>query len=211
MGRRVAVVGGIVAALAIGSASVATARTGSVPPIVKNATDPRDGGQLDLRRLRVRQSSCLEFSVGIWTWSAWNYTTLPKLVLLGHPPVSKNRLEILFDVNNDGKPDFTGLFIRRSALLIVDSPPANAWRESVRRYPEFLGVARDSPSHISVLLQGHDPNQPGPLEYLFGGNVEGVKTLGLAVTSVYGTHHDRIPNHGWLRFPTGTDNDPFDC
>ena len=133
-------------------------------------TDAKDvGGKLDLRTARAaRDGTLLRLTVKVYgRWSS-------KLLRRG----GKSRLTVLYDVNGDGKADFTGRIVYRGKLSL--------WITG--RHQAFEPVPVSRPTSTSAYFVH-------PVDVLFHGT--GTKTLGIAITSVNGTHRDRMPDKGW--------------
>lgn len=147
--------------------------------------DPRDaGGKLDLRSATALRRGAL-LILTISTYGEWSSTLLrsggngPSGPLAG-----KNRLTVLYDVNGDGKADFSGRIVYRGRLAM--------WITGKNQAFEPVPVSR--PTRSSAFLTH-------PVDVLFSG--KGTKTLRLAITSIDGAARDRMPNHGWISVPFG--------
>jgi hypothetical protein len=144
------------------------------------ATDPRDaGGKLDLRSVKaVRDGKLLRLTIS--TYGPWDSKLLRSEGMgTSRPPLGRNRLTVLYDVNRDGKADFTGRIVYRGKLSMWIGGKGSAF--------EPVPVSRPNPSSVRLVH---------PVDVLFSGG--GTKTLRLAITSMNGTHRDRLPDHGWI-------------
>jgi hypothetical protein len=160
-------------------------------PMVTTWTDGREGGKLDFRTVKVVQPVwCAAYVLTVSMWTPWSFKLLPTSPLRG-----KNRLTMLFDRNRDGKPDdVTGAFIYAglgdarpvpTAVLRIIQPTTHSSLDPI-------GLERPTPASAWFRM---DYNVFDALM----GNHQGTQVLRVAFTSVYGTHRDRIPNHGWIR------------
>jgi hypothetical protein len=181
--RRVVVAGSALAAVLIGAAAIVGAAAIASPAALPGkllATDTREGGKLDLRSARgpVASRVC---AVTISTWKPWSL----KILNGSNYAPGKNRLAVVYDLNGDGKPDVTGyvisenggryvyLFIRTS----TDSLP-----------PRVVGRPNASSVFVPICAFVYDIDPPYP------------KTIRVAFVSVNGSHWDRMPARGWIRF-----------
>ena len=90
----------------------------------------------------------------------------------------KSRLTVLYDVNGDGRADFTGRIVYRGRLSL--------WITGRRQSFELVPVSRPTPTSAYFVHR---------VDVLFSGRE--TKTLVIAITSVNGTHRDRMPDKGW--------------
>jgi hypothetical protein len=158
-------------------------------PSVSTATDGREGGLLDFRGVKiVKPVRCSIFDLTVAMWAPWSFKLLPNFSGgIFSPLRGKNRLTLLFDRNKDGKPDnVTGVFIDDGpgAVLEIIQP-------STQSSLDPIGLQRPTPASVRFRIDGD------VLDALMG-NYEGTTVLRIAFTSVFGTHHDRIPNSGWI-------------
>ena len=149
-------------------------------PALTVVTDPKDaGGKLDLRSAKaVRNDPLLQLTISMY--GPW----VSRLLASGGnglsgPKPGLNELTVLYDVNGDGAADFTGQIIYRGGLFL--------WITGKHSAFEPVPVKRPSPSSASFTH---------PVDVLFKG--KGTKKLRFAITSVNGTHTDRLPNRGWV-------------
>jgi hypothetical protein len=175
--RSAVIVGASLVAALIAGASSATSAASVIRTI---ATDPRDsGGRLDLRdaRIVVGASMC---RATISTWGGWRQETLQ-----GSPYApGRNKLGVVFDVNGDNEVDLAEYFIR------VGTSSISLWiKSSTGNFRDVAAVVRLNASSVTAPLCKFLYDLQGTLP----------KTLRVAFTSVYRTHHDRMPNSGWIR------------
>jgi hypothetical protein len=150
------------------------------------ASDPNDvGGKLDLRSVKaVQDGSLLRLTVS--TYGPW----ASKLLKSGGggrsgPRVGVNALAVQYDVNGDGKTDYTGRIVYRGGLFVRITGKGKAF--------ESVPVSRPTPSSASFTH---------PADVLFPEGTPSPRKLRLAVVSLY-RKRDRAPNTGWLTVTFG--------
>jgi hypothetical protein len=154
-------------------------------PLTVTATDPKDtGGKLDLRSAQATRKGTL-LRLTVTTYGPW----ASKLLRSGSsgpagPRPGLDRLTVLYDVNGDGKADFTGRIVYRSKLAL--------WLTGRGSSFEPIPVKRPTGSSVSFVH---------PVDAFFPGGH--VKTVRLAITSVTSAGLDRLPNRGWIRVAFG--------
>jgi hypothetical protein len=164
---------------------ILVALTAVLLPLTTIATDPKDtGGKLDLRSAKAaRDGGLLRLSIG--TYAQWPSKLLQSS---GNGPSGPRpgleRLTVLYDVNGDGKADFTGRIVYRGGLALWITGRSSAF--------EPVPVKRPTRSSASFVH---------PVDVLFPGSHR--KTLRIAITSVTSAGLDRMPNRGWMRVVFG--------
>jgi hypothetical protein len=150
------------------------------------ASDPNDvGGKLDLRSVKaVQDGSLLRLTVS--TYGPW----ASKLLKSGGggrsgPRVGVNALAVYYDVNGDGKTDYTGRIVYRGGLFVWITGKGKAFQP--------VPVSRPTPSSASFTH---------PVDVLFPEGTPSPRKLRLAVVSLY-RKRDRAPNTGWLTVTFG--------
>jgi len=144
-------------------------------------SDPRDaGGKLDLKGAKIARDGSL-VRVTLSTYGRW----ASRLLLYSKngtsgPLPGKNKLTVLYDVNGDGKADFTGRIVYKGRLALWITGRSSAF--------EPVPVSR--PSRTSAAFTH-------PVDVFFK-NPGGTRTLRLAFRSSTGTAVDRMPNRGWI-------------
>jgi hypothetical protein len=148
------------------------------------ATDPNDvSGKLDFKKaVAVRDGKVLRFT--LTTYDAWASKILQGRFGASRPAAGPNAMTVLYDVNRDGRADYTGRIVYFQKYL-------GLWISGVHRMSNFepLPVKRPTAKSASFIH---------PVD-IFWSPSTGTKTLGIAVTSRYGGARDRIPNHGWMK------------
>ena len=149
-------------------------------PATTIVTDPRDaGGKLDLSGARAARDGAL-LRLTVSTYGPW----ASKLLRSGGqgksgPLPGRNRMTVLYDVTRDGRADYRGRVVYHGRLAM--------WLTGRGQAFEPVPVSRPSASSARFVH---------PVDIFFTGR--GVQKLGMAVTTVNGTHRDRMPNRGWF-------------
>lgn len=174
--RPAATLGAVLAAALILTAGSAMPAASGVSLQVN---DPRDvGRKLDLRVARTAPSEGCRTTIS--TWGPWTSSLLRGR---NYAP-GKNRLGVVFRFNGDKKADATGYLIsegRRGLSLFVTTNGGS--------YLAPRPAARSGLSRAIVDL----------CDFMFIDNLDPRPTsIRVAFLSLYGTHRDRMPNHGWL-------------
>jgi hypothetical protein len=171
------VVGALVVVGLIGTSTSALSAGSHSTPFV---SDPRDtGGMLDLRAGRTIVGSEL-CRATISTWGSWKSTILQG----GNYAPGKNKLEVLYNLSGDNKVDLRGYFISERGVIYL-------WSRTASGNFAPVPAPRLSSSSVTVSL----------CRFLL--ELESSpKVVRVAFLSVNGTHHDRMPNSGWVTLHT---------
>ncbi|HKU58789.1 MAG TPA: hypothetical protein VJP39_04215 [Gaiellaceae bacterium] len=140
------------------------------------ATDPRDSGLLDLRRVSsVRSGDMLKTT--IVAGRAWHDSLLRR---------GRVRLSILYDSNDDGRTD------RRDVVFLFRGRIAS-WISSFGQGVQAATVTRRSPTTLMVA-------RGASVFYDASGEAGRLKTspIGVAVLARWKGGADRVPNRGWI-------------
>jgi hypothetical protein len=143
--------------------------------------DPRDaGGKLDLKSARIAPNGSLA-RVTLSTYGRW----ASRLLLYSRngtsgPLPGRNKLTVLYDVDGDGRADFTGRIVYKGRLAL--------WITGRNAAYEPVPVSRPTRSSASFVH---------PVDIFFK-NPGRTETVRLAFRSVTGRVVDRMPNRGWI-------------
>jgi hypothetical protein len=146
---------------------------------VGSATDARDGGPLDLARVSsVRRANALETT--IVARRPWRDSLLRG---------GRVELAIVYDVNDDGKPD------RRDVLFLLHGRLAS-WISNLAQGIQAADVTRRSATTITV-------TRDATVFYSASGQERLLATspIGVAVVAHWQGGGDRVPDHGWIVVP----------
>ncbi|HEX6789059.1 MAG TPA: hypothetical protein VF091_07440 [Gaiellaceae bacterium] len=180
----VALLAGFIAGRVTGSGSSETMTvTSTVDHVVAvnghnlgSATDPRDRGLLDLRRVSsVRRAGIVETT--IVAGRAWRDSLLRG---------GRVRLSILYDSNGDGRTD------RRDVVFLFRGR-ITSWISSFGQGVQSATVTRGSPTTITVA-------RDASVFYDASGEAGMLNTspIGVAVLARWKGGVDRVPNRGWI-------------
>ena len=141
-----------------------------------SASDPRDGGLLDLKRIvSVRRGTLL--TTTIVAGRPWNDSLLRG---------GRVRLSILYDSNDDGRVD------RRDVVFLFHGR-ITSWISSLGQGVQAATVTRHSATTISVA-------RDASVLYDASGEAGMLTTspIGVAVLARWKGGADRVPNRGWV-------------
>ena len=143
-------------------------------------SDPRDaGGQLDLRggRTIVNSEAC---RATISTWGSWK----SKILQGGNYAPGKKRLEVLYELNGDNQADLRGYFISERGIIYL-----------------FIRTASDTFAPAAAPRLSNSSVTVSLCRFILELQTRPT-VVRVAFLSVDGTHHDRMPNTGWVRLRT---------
>jgi hypothetical protein len=154
------------------------------PPGV--AEDLNDvGGPLDLRRASAVRTGEL-LAVSVTTYEEWQDD------LLTGPSIDRqgpNRLTVLYDIDLDGRADYTGKMIfAEGALSLVISGEGQAFEPIPVERPDGATAAAVHPADVFFVLLGEE-------------GIESETDIQVAIESSAVGFKDRIPAEGWILVP----------
>jgi len=174
--------------MVLGAVSLAVALAAQAA-MAAEITDPNEGGPFDIRSVHAtRVGQVLEVSVSTYqTWRSVLVASSPPPLVLGE--LYKNRIQIIFDTNSDGVPDYVGVIVRtkhRGLRMIVEGPHSN-----------IQAIKATRPDHYTVLVKLPDGSVANPTHkyqlaaksVFFGGPPDHPKVV------------DRAPDSGWIAIP----------
>jgi hypothetical protein len=147
---------------------------------IGSASDPRDRGPLDLARVSSRRRGDI-LATTIVARRPWR----DSLIRSG-----RVKLSLLYDVNEDGKPD------RRDVVRWFKGHLTSWISTSDNQGIQAARLARSSPTTVSI-------DRPAEVFFSAAGQAPllGTEPIGVAAVARWKGGSDRVPDRGWIVVP----------
>lgn len=160
--------------------SAAAVLLSAAPAGAAEVRDPNDvPGKLDLKRLVGRRNAEGILRIRIETWGNWKKSLL-------NAKTTRNRLFVLFNVDEDPKPEYVGKIMASKGKLFMTIRGSGSVFEP-------LPVRKPAGNAVTTIVPGNSPPNPeGPLR--LAARSRYVSDFGKCTEGCV----DRAPNGGWL-------------